>query len=421
MRHIAQASRIISSGYTTQMAPNTSAGGSSSSYIGDYHDIDIAPLHDYGGNVYNDNLYSFMSLSSYIEDNTRNLVFRASDLVQHTNSNGNVGYWIGLLFSVADFSSAVTTENAGIYVLNGKVAKKDVFNLINGRSPSVSSDTLDRTYLSDGTHTFYSYYWDVEQMRSYDNTSTIAVVDNADHTSVDVMYVSFSSVSLKVPEEYVQPMVWDKVSISQIKNDYLFGIDLSDASGNPLPDSLLAHYINSAVAYFETLLDINIADLKCSDERHDYLRDDYQNWGFIQLDHNPVKSVKAVTLMYGTEPSVNIPIDWVQTNKLTGQITLFPSSGSANSLIIGQTGLLFGFQSQWDWSPMMWSVDYEAGIDESDPSLPLELLKEAVSKRAACGILNVWGDLIIGAGIASQSVSIDGVSQSISTTQSAII
>ena len=52
--------------------------------------------------------------------------------------------------------------------------------------------------------------------------------------------------------------------------------------------------------------------------------------------------------------------------------------------------------------------------------MPLELLKEAVSKRASCGILNVWGDLIIGAGIANQSVSIDGISQSIGTTQSAM-
>ena len=167
------------------------------------------------------------------------------------------------------------------------------------------------------------------------------------------------------------------------------------------------------------LLDIIIEDTDFT-ERHDYFRNDYRNWGFIQLDHNPVKEVKRLNLMYGDQRSVNIPLDWIQLNKLTGQVTLFPSAGSANSLIIGQTGLLFGFQSQWDWSPMMWEVEYTAGIDETDPSIPFNLLKETIYKRASMGILNVWGDLIIGAGIANQSVSIDGISQSIGTTQSAM-
>ena len=131
-------------------------------------------------------------------------------------------------------------------------------------------------------------------------------------------------------------------------------------------------------------------------ERHDYIRNDYRNWGFIQLAHNPVKEVKRVNLMYGDQRAVEIPLDWVQLNKLTGQITLFPSAGSANSLIIGQTGLLFGFQSQWDWAPMLWEVEYTAGIDENDPAIPFALLKETIFKRASMGILNVWGDLIIG-------------------------
>ena len=178
--------------------------------------------------------------------------------------------------------------------------------------------------------------------------------------------------------------------------------------------------MNSAVDYLANLLDITIGETEFTGERHDYFRKDYQNWGFIQLQHNPVREVKGLRLTYGNRPSVEIPLDWIQLDKLTGQITLFPSAGSANSLIIGQTGMLFGFQSQWDYAPQLWEVDYVAGIDEDDPSMPTDLLSEAIYKRAACGILNVWGDLIIGAGIANQSVSIDGVSQSIGTTQSAM-
>ena len=47
-------------------------------------------------------------------------------------------------------------------------------------------------------------------------------------------------------------------------------------------------------------------------------------------------------------------------------------------------------------------------------------LKELIYKKAVIGILQVWGDLILGAGIASSSISIDGLSQSIGTTQSAM-
>ena len=232
--------------------------------------------------------------------------------------------------------------------------------------------------------------------------------------------LDFSYITRKVSEDDDNPVLWNEMSTESIKKDYLFGIDLTDANGNPLPESLFKHYINSAVDYIQNLLDITIAPTEINSERHDYFRSDYQNWGFIQLHHNPIREVKAVRLMYGDRTAVEIPLDWVQCDKLTGQITLFPSSGSASNMIIGQTGFLFGFQSQWDYAPRMWEVDYVAGIDEKDKTMPLELLKEAVSKRASCGILNVWGDLIIGAGIASQSVSIDGVSQSIGTTQSAM-
>lgn len=221
-------------------------------------------------------------------------------------------------------------------------------------------------------------------------------------------------------ESVVTPNSWSDLSIEAVKNHYLFGIDLSDQEGNPLPDSLFAHYIDSAVDWLQNLLDIQISEVVMTAEQHDYIRNDYQNWGYIQLHKNPVKRITGLRMMYGNRPSVEIPLDWIKLDKLTGQIHLFPSTGSAGSLIIGNTGLLYGFHGAWAFAPQLWAVDYVAGVDESDNTLPIQLLQEAIYKRASCGILNVWGDLILGAGIASQSVSIDGVSQSIGTTQSAM-
>ena len=263
--------------------------------------------------------------------------------------------------------------------------------------------------------------FDLELIRKFSNPEIqLEITQTWDNKKI-LFSFDFSSMKME-PEGASSPeeaTSWNQVTVSNIKNNYLFGIDLSDANGNPLPPDLFVHYINASVDYLQNLLDIVITPTEFT-ERHDYVRSDYMNWGFIQLDHNPVRTVKRLSLMYGNERSVDIPSDWIQLDKLTGQITLFPAAGSANSLIIGQTGTLFGFQGSWNYAPMMWEVEYEAGIDENDKTVPVSLLKEAVSKRASCGILNVWGDLIIGAGIANQSVSIDGISQSIGTTQSAM-
>lgn len=363
--------------------------------------LDVVPadLHDTSGEVYNDQLYTLYTTSTAIVGTEINVSIIASDLVKHTSIKGTKGYWVGI-----GINSDVLTD-AIIYTGWGSPVDSELTTYI---EPDGEQSINDEIY---GT-----FYFNAENASKYKNKAYVVVDRNGIHYHY---IIDFSQITMKESNEELEPMSWSQISVKDVKDNYLFGIDLSDANGNPLPEGLFVHYINSAVDYIQNLLDITISETEFISERHDYIRNDYQNWGFLELEHKPVKEVKGIRLMYGNRPSVEIPLDWVQLNKLTGQITLFPSAGSANSLIIGQTGLLFGFQSQWDYAPMLWEVDYVAGIDEKDSSMPFELLKEAVSKRASCGILNVWGDLIIGAGIANQSVSIDGISQSIGTTQSA--
>ena len=362
-------------------------------------DVIPATLHDFAEEVYNDKLYSLYTLRTAIENAVIKVSVIATDLIRHTDKNNEKGYWIGVGIN------AELLDTAKVYIGYGDPVDTDLGAQVELTQEETSEGKIYKTF-----------FFDVEKARKTSNKAYIV----ADLEGIHYHYsIDVSEVSLKVAEEDIGTPLWSAVSTDDLINKYLFGIDLSDANGNPLPKSLFMHYLNSAIEYMQSLLDITITDTTFT-ERHDYYRNDYRNWGFIQLDHNPVKEVKSIKLMYGSQPSVNIPLDWVQLDKLSGQITLFPSAGSANSLIIGQTGMLFGFQSQWDYAPQLWEVEYVAGIDEKDRSMPLQLLMEAVYKRASTGILNVWGDLIIGAGIASQSVSIDGLSQSIGTTQSAM-
>lgn len=362
-------------------------------------DVIPATLHDASNEVFDDKLYVLYTTQTKITDNVINVNIIASDLVKHTALNGASGYWVGI-----GINNEVIADS-DVYVGWGQPNETDLGERAHPDGNQVHNDELYQTF-----------YFDAETASKHNKQAYVLVIKDNIHYHYNI---DFSQVKLKTAEPVLDEIYWSSVSVDSLINNYLFGIDLSDANGNPLPRGLFAHYLNSATEYLSNLLDINITD-QTFEERHDYYRNDYTNWGFIQLDHNPVKEVKSLQLMYGGRPSVDIPLDWIQLDKLTGQITLFPAAGSANTLIIGQTGMLFGFQSQWDYAPSLWKVEYVSGIDEKDKSMPLQMLMEAVYKRASCGILNVWGDLIIGAGIASQSVSIDGLSQSIGTTQSAI-
>lgn len=339
------------------------------------YDLKAVPanLHDTAEEVYDDKLYSLYTITNNVIDNNIRVGLVVNDLVQHTAGNGMKGYWVGIGISADLIAGSLTYAGWGTLpdeeLLTMETAEPDGEQEVNGKK-------------------YLTYYFDAASAAAHDDIASVVV----DKEGIHYHYlIDFSTVNMVTSPEKLDEIAWSAVSVQTVKDNYLFGINLADSNGNPLPEGLFVHYLNAAVDYIQTLLDIVIAPTDFTDERHDYFRTDYQNWGFIQLDHNPVRKVKSISLMYGDQRTVSIPLDWVQLDKLSGEITLFPSAGSANTLIIGQTGLMFGFQSQWDWAPRLWSVDYEAGVDENDPMVPFSLLKETIFKRASMGILNVWG------------------------------
>lgn len=221
------------------------------------------------------------------------------------------------------------------------------------------------------------------------------------------------------PEEVEEEPVisCEGFNLTDLTTNYMFGIDLVDQQGNPFPKTLIASYLNGAISWAEQLFDICLTERVIEEEYHDYERSDYMNWGYIQAFKRPIREVNQLQLMYGSQPSFEIPLEWLKVDKLGGKIQMFPSQGSANNLIINQSGVIFGLNQRWGYAPQMWKVSYVAGMKKED--IP-ENLKILIYKQATCDIMTVWGDLIIGAGIANQSISIDGLSQSIGTTQSAM-
>jgi len=74
-----------------------------------------------------------------------------------------------------------------------------------------------------------------------------------------------------------------------------------------------------------------------------------------------------------------------------------------------------------DFIPHTFRVKYTAGFANSnlDNEFP-EMLRDYVGKLAAIQLLHIAGDLVLGPGIASESINLDGVGQTVNSTASAM-
>ena len=220
--------------------------------------------------------------------------------------------------------------------------------------------------------------------------------------------------------------VSDVITATEIKTNYLYGLDLADELGNELPDSVYEWYALAAVDLLESQLDIAIRTRTIDssatdggvsapgDETHDFLVQEYYKYIWLQLDRYPVISVDRVRLVLPTAQEV-ITFDpaWIKLRPAKGQVMIIPSAGV---VALGQTGAWLPLVYGWtDFIPDVFEIRYTAGQINGVPPA----IKNLVGKMAAIGPLAILGDLIIGAGIAEQNIGMDGLMQGVRSTASA--
>jgi hypothetical protein len=273
-----------------------------------------------------------------------------------------------------------TTGESGVYTVLDTVA------LVAGQEDYEYDDTSGDT----------SYYYKT----SHYNTSTTEESDKSDPYSV----ASAQDPALSV------------ITVDELKELYLFGLDLSDDTGTEMPDSLYEHFIASAVDWVEKRLDIPLIQKDITEEPHDYYREDYEQYIWLETQEYPVISVSEVKMVMPGEASIQtFDSDWIHLREEAGQIQIVPgTSGPANTLFLANGQWLPYFYGRNRFIPDVFRVTYSAGFSTIPPQL-----KDIVGKVASFGPLNIAGDLLGGAGIASQSISIDGLSQTFNTTSSA--
>lgn len=222
---------------------------------------------------------------------------------------------------------------------------------------------------------------------------------------------------------------------------YMFGLNIIDPeTKQKFSDTKMQYFIDEAVSNAEEKLGICILPRIIPDERHDYDGNEFKSMNFIQTYEHPILQLEDVSLMYNNTKLVTFPVEWWKIYPREGQIKAFPSiynaaggqgmvSNAIAQSVVGISGMnmlsipgLYGGQDV----PQVSSVTYVAGIlpphrrgMNRDFEMPATLLS-LIAKYALRELLEIWGDLIIGAGIASQSINVDGISQSIDTVQSAM-
>lgn len=212
------------------------------------------------------------------------------------------------------------------------------------------------------------------------------------------------------------------VTVKKLKETYLFGVKIRDENGNEPGDEFYQQAIDTAISYFEHLLDISVTPVKGHVEYKDYHLNDYAEWGFLMTSNFPVIQINSLKMVYfrdenGLPVTVQeIPISWIRLQRHDGMIRLIPNTRFPSQLQISETGSFFPEILRASEIPHLWELNYDYGFDTG--KIPV-LLNQAIGFMAAIICLVPAGHLALGAGISGTSISLDGLSQSIQTTASA--
>jgi hypothetical protein len=169
-------------------------------------------------------------------------------------------------------------------------------------------------------------------------------------------------------------------------------------------------------------LDISIMPRQEVEEK-DYFGNDYWDWGYFQLNNVPVSDVSSIVVTFlrnedGTPENIlDIPTNWIRLREHDGIIRLVPNNKFPAQLQVDAAGTFFPeiFRRHSN-VPQLWTITYTAGF--KDGKIPI-ILNTAIGLLAAILAFNNAADLLLGAGIAATSLSIDGLQQSITSTASA--
>lgn len=219
-----------------------------------------------------------------------------------------------------------------------------------------------------------------------------------------------------------------------IKYHYMYGITVQNPdTGKPMGDEFYNHALEVAISKAEKALDITILP-DIMHEMRDYNETEFNSYMFVHAYNKPILQVENLQLQFNGRPIYKYPANWWKVDNLAGHVQLFPTALMQTGNIMSYDAVFNGYPqlagvyppSGARFAPQMIQLEYVAGMlprRRGRRAKPWEVpadLEQLVIKYALKEIYQVWGNLIIGAGIANKTLSVDGITETIGTTQSAM-
>lgn len=205
---------------------------------------------------------------------------------------------------------------------------------------------------------------------------------------------------------------------------YLYGIKIQAGDGTAFSTESMRFYIQAAQQEIENFFNLKLVYQFIALEKLTFYRADYWQSFPILFTNYPVNKPISLTGRFNQLEQISYPTQWLtNTQNSYGQykrrVSIVPTGtavATANAEVI-LSGLTTQLGSQhFLMIPDYWDLQYITGFKLDQ--MPMDLIN-LTGKLASFGPLGIAGDLILGAGIASQSLGVDGLSQSISSTSSA--
>jgi len=215
------------------------------------------------------------------------------------------------------------------------------------------------------------------------------------------------------------------LSPAELASIYLYGVKIQDKSGTALSKETYEFYIKAAQQEIEKYLNIKLLPTVI-EENFDFYRDEFRRWGMIQVTYPCVKPYELYGYL-GTIKQIGFPKEWITGRRTSDGYTYFrrvfivPTQSADPLAVRGETLLYSGVipytnMMGFGTIPSYWAVKYLTGLHD----LHYDLV-DIVGSLASIPILAIAGDIPFGVpGLSSQSLSLDNVSSSISTTASAM-
>lgn len=213
-------------------------------------------------------------------------------------------------------------------------------------------------------------------------------------------------------------------SPDEIIDLYFYGIPIQSKDGSELSQQTIRFYIEAAQKEIENKLKIKFKKTFI-DDNVSYYRDDYMNGLPLIHTRYPVNDPLSLTGFYKHVEQINYPQSWLSSHSNSDgfymkRISIVPTSGavvgtSQDVILTGITTSYFGSLGRYNALPDYWQFQYITGFDYEN--FPVDLIN-LVGMMASIPLFGIAGDLILGAGLSSHSLSIDGLSQSVNTTKS---